>query len=164
MSADDDAKSLELLLGLLRRTHLSTAAALPGIVAEEAATIGARDVAVYLIDHELEALMPLPSDNNEPLSVAGTVAGRAYSTTSILRGPAEAPQDERLWVPLLDGTERMGVLGFSFEAGEGDPLVCERYAHLVAMLVVTKGAYSDIFHRGRRRPPMTIASQLLPSL
>ena len=65
---------------------------------------------------------------------------------------------------MLDGTERLGVIGMSFEGdavSERTVLVCERYAHLAAMLIATKTAYGDSFETTRRRRPMTIASELL---
>ena len=51
----------ELLLGLLRRTHLSTAADVAGVVADQALTIGATDTTMYLVDPEQSTLMPLSS-------------------------------------------------------------------------------------------------------
>ena len=106
-----------------------------------------------------------PHDHDAaPLSVAGTVAGRAFSTTTILRSSSEEARGQRLWLPLLDGTERLGVIGMSFESeavSEATVLVCERYAHLAAMLIATKNAYGDAFETIRRRRPMTIAAELL---
>ena len=156
---------LELLSGLLRRTHLSAPSDLAAVIAQQAKSIGAADVVLYLIDYEQSALVPAPAhaaDPGEALSVAGTVAGRAFSSTTILRTQGDGL--ERLWLPLLDGTERIGVLGMSFwEEALSERLVavCERYAHLVAVLVVTKAAYGDAFELIRRRAPMTIASELL---
>ena len=164
--AGDDA-ILALLDGLLRRTHLSTPSDVPAVIAEEARCIGARDVALYLVDYELSMLMPVSdgaADVGEPLSIAGTVAGRAFASTTILRVPGDAPGQQHLWLPLLDGTERVGVMGMSFdERALSDRIVaaCERYAHLVAILVVTKAAYGDAFEAVRRRQPMTIASELV---
>ena len=156
---------LELLSGLLRRTHLSAPSDLAAVIAQQAKSIGAADVVLYLIDYEQSALVPAPAhaaDPGEALSVAGTVAGRAFSSTTILRTQGDGL--ERLWLPLLDGTERIGVLGMSFREealSERLVAVCERYAHLVAVLVVTKAAYGDAFELIRRRAPMTIASELL---
>jgi serine phosphatase RsbU (regulator of sigma subunit) len=67
---------------------------------------------------------------------------------------------------MLDGTERLGVMGLSFDAAPDHPTiaVCERYAHLAAMLIIAKGAYGDVFERTRRLQPMTVASELLWSL
>jgi Stage II sporulation protein E (SpoIIE) len=156
-----------LMLGLMRRTHMSTPSDTAAVVADEAAAIGAGDVDVLLIDYEQDVLVPLPTGSGEarlPLSVSGTVAGRAYARTTILRAPLDDDGGgERLWLPLLDGTERLGVVGMSFAEPASDELVeiCERFAHLVAMLIVTKGAYGDAFEEARRRRPMTLASELL---
>jgi hypothetical protein len=163
-----DEAIAKLILGLLRRTHLSVAAELAEVVADEAAAIGARDVVLYLIDLEQETLVPLPSPaattvGAKPQSVAGTIAGRTFATTTVLTAPSENGERQRVWVPLLDGTERVGVMAMSFagaEVGQRTIEVCERYAHLVAMLVVTKGLYSDVFDVARRRKPATIAADL----
>ena len=51
----------------------------------------------------------------------------------------------------------------SFPAAQGsEPFIaaCERFAHLVALLLATKGAYGDAFEVARRRKRMTIASEL----
>jgi hypothetical protein len=152
---------------LLRRTHLGGPSELAAMVAEPARRIGARSVVLYLIDYEQRLLVPVagPQDQDAaPLSVAGTVAGRAFSTTSILRSSSEEARGQRLWLPLLDGTERLGVIGMSFEGeavSESTVLVCERYAHLAATLIATKNAYGDSFETTRRQRPMTIASELL---
>jgi serine phosphatase RsbU (regulator of sigma subunit) len=167
----DEAIS-ELLLGLLRRTHLSTAAELAEVVADEAASIGARDVVLYLSDLEQETLVPLPSPaaattGAQPQSVGGTVAGRTFATTTVLTASSENGDRQRVWLPLLDGTERVGVMAMAFdgaEVGQRTIEVCERYAHLVAMLVATKGMYSDVFEVARRRKPATIAAELARTL
>jgi serine/threonine protein phosphatase PrpC len=156
-----------MLTELLRRTHLSAPADLAATVADPARRIGAQDVVLYLIDYEQRTLVPLPGSHPEglaPLSVTGTIAGRAFSTTSILRSSSEERGGERLWVPLLDGTERLGVMSVSFEEPvvvERTVMACERYAHLTAVLLVTKSAYGDVFEVTRRRRQMTIASELL---
>lgn len=158
---------VELYEEVLRRTHLSTPSDIGAVVTGQAETsLGARDVAVYLIDYEQELLVALPGDgaqDPEPLSVAGTVAGRAFSTTSIIGAPGEGAGERRLWLPLLDGTERLGVLGLSFaepDVTERIVEACERYSHAVAMLIVAKNQYGDTFELVRRRRPMTIASEL----
>lgn len=169
-SSVGDEQVLELLHELLRRSHLTTPSDLPLVVADQAQSIGARNVVLYLIDYEQGALVPVSGDavgDGTPLSVAGTIAGRAFSSTSILRSQGDVPGQERLYLPLLDGTERLGVIGMSFAEGAlSGPIVaaCERYAHLVAMLIVTKRAYGDSFEVIRRRQRMTIASELVWAL
>jgi serine phosphatase RsbU (regulator of sigma subunit) len=68
----------------------------------------------------------------------------------------------RLWLPLVDGTDRLGVVELTAPAPVTDQLLtyCERYAHLTAQLVVGKGLYGDAFELVRRRRPMTVAAEL----
>jgi Stage II sporulation protein E (SpoIIE) len=162
-----DSAVSDMLTEVLRRSHLCAPSDLAGLIADQARRIGARDVEVYLIDYEHRALVALPDAQlaeRAPLSVMGTVAGRAYSTTSTLRSSSDDCAGQRLWLPLLDGAERLGVLGMSFDEetiSERLVMICERYAHLVAALIVTKAAYGDVFEAVRRRREMTIASELL---
>ena len=74
----------------------------------------AADVTVHVIDYELDSLMPLAPAPGVPLSVTGTMAGRAFSTTTALRATPDEGSGERLWMPLVDGTERLGTLGLTF--------------------------------------------------
>jgi hypothetical protein len=106
-------------------------------------------------------------DRREPLSISGTVAGRAFSATTILESPRRPGRDRRFWVPLLDGTDRLGVMGMTFgpdDVREEMIATCERYAHLAALLIITKGAYGDVFEIIRRQRGVTIASELLWAL
>jgi hypothetical protein len=149
---------------LLRRTHLTSPSDLGTAIVEQAEALGGRDVGVYLVDYGQSLLLPLVPVEAPPLGVAGTVAGRAFSTTTALTAEADAPGWRRLWMPLLDGTERLGVLGLVVpeDALAGTLLArFERFAHLVAILLVSKSAYGDAFENVRRRQPMTIAAELL---
>ena len=155
-----------LFMELLRRTHLSTPSDVGHIVADVAADVGARDVEVLLIDYDQESLVVLPgagASTTDPLSVAGTIPGRVFSTSRIMRSGVDDGRAQRLWLPLLDGTERLGVMGITSPHADVPAelvAVWERYAHLVAMLIVAKGAYGDAFEVVRRRRPLTIASEL----
>jgi hypothetical protein len=157
----------ELLAELLRRTHLSAPGDLARVVAEQARTLGAEEVDLYLIDYELSALMPLPSwpdDERDVIPVMGTIAGRAYTMTTIVQSADTSGGLRRVWLPLMDGTERIGVMAVAFRAediSEDIVAVLERYAHLVAMLIVAKGAYSDVFELTRRARSKSIASELI---
>jgi serine phosphatase RsbU (regulator of sigma subunit) len=157
-----------LLQEALRRMHLSSASDLPMVVAEEARTIGVDPLVLYLLDHEQKCLVPVPcpgAENREPLPVQGTMAGRCFSSTLIRELDDEA-SGRRLWLPLLDGTERLGVVEMTFpdrQAALPGALValCERYAHLIATLIANKDLYSDFFKVLRRRHTMSFASELL---
>jgi hypothetical protein len=157
-----------LLQEVLRRTHLSSAPDLATVFAEEARTIGVERLVIYLVDFEQKWLLPVPgpsSEGREPVPVQGTVAGRVFASTSIV--PLHDEDGERrLWLPLIDGTERLGVAELTFagqNAPPGEPLValCERFSHLMATLITNKDAYSDFFKVLRRRTSMTVASELI---
>jgi len=158
----------ELLQEVLRRTHLSSAADVATILAEEARTIGVDPLVLFILDLEQRCLLPVPgpgAQDREPIPVQGTVAGRAFITNAIVPLDGDGG-DRRLWLPLLDGTERLGVVEMTF-AGHGAPLadelvaLCERLAHLAATLISNKDLYSDFCEGLRRRESMTMASELL---
>ncbi len=75
-------------------------------------------------------------------------------------------EGRRVWLPLLDGTERLGVMEMTFRGTEDELsahalAVVERYAHFVAGVIVTKDAYSDVFKILRRRRELTTATELV---
>jgi serine phosphatase RsbU (regulator of sigma subunit) len=157
----------EMLQEVLRRAHLAPAPQLAAMVAEEARRIGAQPLVIYLLDREQKLLVPVPGDvpgEREAIAIKGTVAGRAFISNSIIE--LEEDGARRLWLPLLDGTERLGVTEMTF-AGRRQPLpeplmaLCERYTHLIATLISNKDVYSDFFERLRRRQPMKMAGELL---
>jgi hypothetical protein len=166
---DLDARAGRMLQEVLRRTHLSAPGQLATVLAEEARTMGAASVVLYLVDYEQKLLIPVPAADaagRKPLSVVGTVAGRAFASSSMVELEAEGGSGRRLWLPLLDGTERLGVMDATFPDEDGSLseallTVAERYAHLAAVLLAAKGLYSDLFELIRRRRAMTVASELL---
>jgi hypothetical protein len=163
-----DARVGVMFQEVLRRAHLSAPEDLGRVIAEEARRIGVGSLVIYVVDYEQRALVPVPApdaDDDGPLSIGGTVAGRAFANTAILDVEGDAGEGRRLWLPLLDGTERIGVLrlAVSGDAPVNEQLVaaCERYAHFIALLVVSKSAYTDFFELLRRTAPMTLASELV---
>ncbi len=140
------------------------------LIAQEIATIGGRDVTVLLQDYDQMTLVPLAGDGlaigpAEPID--GTHAGAAFQTDQIVEQPWGA--QIRLHVPLLDGTDRVGVLVFTLdEINEDDRRLVRRLAGLVADMLVTKSMYTDRFFQARRRRPMSLSAemqwQLLPPL
>jgi hypothetical protein len=165
-----DERAGRLLQDALRRTHLSAAEDLSTVMAEEGRAVGIDALVLYLIDLEQKVLVPVPgpdTGDREPLSVTGTVAGRCFAGSAMI--DSETSDGRRLWLPLLDGTERLGVveLGFTGRRGTLSPTltrVCERFAHFIAILLSSKDAYSDVFKRLRRRRPTTSASELVREL
>jgi serine phosphatase RsbU (regulator of sigma subunit) len=160
-----------MLTGLLDESHLMSFERLPSRVAEHAATAGLQDVLIYLGDLQRDVLRLLtgkglnaargaPEGKGE-LSVEGSVAGRAYQYGRIVPAPGGGPDVHGWWVPLLDGTERLGVLYMATAEDSQD--VREdmlALASLVAMLVVGSRDTSDAHARLTRVRRMNVAAEM----
>ncbi len=141
------------------------------LVAQEIAVIGGRDVEVLLQDYDQMTLVPLPGERlcvGSPQPIDGSLAGRAFQTDTTIEREQEGG-GVRIFVPLLDGTDRVGVIAFSLDAvDDHDRRLTRRLAGLVADMLVTKSMYTDRFFQARRRQPMSLSAemqwQLLPPL
>jgi serine phosphatase RsbU (regulator of sigma subunit) len=172
MGGPEADRSDDPLRSLLRESHHLPADLLGTVVAEHARMLGALEAVVYLADYEQQTLIPLTGEGvpaRSPLVIDDSLGGEAFRLVDVVRPPA---QDgiARLWVPLLDGAERNGVLEMVYDrpASEADEQEARNYASLIAELSVTRDAYSDVFARLRRSGPMTVAAEmqwdLLPPL
>ncbi|MFD0475346.1 PP2C family protein-serine/threonine phosphatase [Nonomuraea thailandensis] len=158
--------------GLLASMHLSGMEDLPAKAAEHARLTGFTHVVIYVTDLQQQFLVPLPGQHDaagEPLEsmrIDATMPGRAFRAVAIVR--ARSPQDERtplLWVPLLDGTERIGVIGLTApQDGELTETRAKDLASLVAVMVVSKRPHSDSFARLVRARPLTLSAEVLWNL
>ena len=156
--------SLEPLRRLLREAHHARPEDLPEMAMRAARLLGATAVIMYVVDHQQRVLLPLGWGSAPPrgeIAVDGTLAGRAFTTVTPCTG--EAGDGARLWLPLLNGAERMGLLEVVLSAAptDGDIDDCMTVASLLAELIVTRGLYSDTVERLRRREPMRLAAEML---
>lgn len=121
---------------------------------------------IYLVDLAQQVLTPLRPAAGRPLTVDGTLAGRAYRLTEIAQVRGES--STLLWVPLVDGTARLGVLRAEtpgrVEPDEGLRRHCWLLAGLLGHLIMTKFAYGDVLHRAQRPRPLTVAAELVRHL
>jgi hypothetical protein len=130
-------------------------------------------------------------DELQPIRIDTTLPGRAFRIVDVVQArhvrdfadvtsaaPAAEEAEEagaggaggaggarRLWVPLLDGTERIGVLGLT--VGEVDDVVLWRVkqlASLISVLVLSKRPHSDSYSRLMRARPMTLSAEVLTNL
>ena len=157
----------EVFGSLLAATHLTRPDDLADTLADLARPLGVEDLVLYLADYEQALLVPVPGAAGERpvLRIDGTPGGRAFSDSATQQADTARAGRRQLWLPLIDGTDRLGVVGMTLPAPDGrvdrDLLgYCERYAHLAAQLVVGKSAYGDVLERVRRRQPMTVAAEL----
>jgi hypothetical protein len=159
-----------MLSGLPSQARFCVADDLAALLAERGRVLGAADVTVYLADPEQYLLVALPraGEAAQALPIDGTLPGRAFRDVRVERQQDDGRQT--VWVPVLDGLERLGVVRLRFPAGAAwatDDLL-DAFAAVVAELVVSKTAYGDFFHLVRRRRPMSLAAEiawnLLPPL
>jgi phosphoserine phosphatase RsbU/P len=151
------------LADLAARSHRVPPDALPTAVTAAVRDLGVA-VTTYLVDVEQELLRPLPEAGRplpDPLPIDASLPGRAYTEVR-----ARAGHDGRLWVPVVDGTERLGLLEVRLPAGADpeDPALrdgCRLIAGLIGHLVASKSAYGDGLHRVRRSEPMAVSAELL---
>ncbi|GAA2355154.1 PP2C family protein-serine/threonine phosphatase [Nonomuraea africana] len=173
-----------MLGGLLQAHHLAAMEDLPALVAEHAALVGFSQTLIYVADLQQQLLVPLSGQRDvlgrplEPIRIDVTMAGRAFRNVEIVQARpvsdphsadlAQAPAGEgpmRLWVPLLDGTDRVGVLGVTVPGGgEHVQWLATQLAALISVLVVSKRPHSDSFARLVRTSPMSLSAEVLWNL
>ncbi|WP_138757843.1 PP2C family protein-serine/threonine phosphatase [Modestobacter altitudinis] len=153
----------ERLLGsLLDRAHLMPARLVGPLLAQEIAAVGASDVSIWLQDYDQRTLQPLSGSGlvGEPSPIDGSWPGRAF--TQDARIEQELPDGSvRLFMPMLDGSDRIGVLAFTLSAvDDNDRRLAQRLAGLAADLIVTKSDYTTTFDRVRTAAPMSLSAHL----
>src|SRR5205085_6098544 len=156
----------------LRTAHGADPASVPNVLAKIASGLGATDVVVYLDDFAQQTLEPLPTrmthaDLPRSEEVASTMAGRAF----VGPGPviAERSDSHRVWVPIIEGSDRTGVLAVTVpEASDEVVTACEELGLLTGYLIATHARSTDLYNLHRRRRALSLAASmqwdLLPPL
>ncbi|MBF4135598.1 MULTISPECIES: PP2C family protein-serine/threonine phosphatase [Streptomyces] len=164
---DREARGWRMLAGLLADSHLMALELLPAKASEYAAQVGFGQVLIYLADLQREVLRPLTGGRDgdaayeAELPVDGSVAGRAYQYGTITAGAPTGAGQHHWWVPLLDGTERLGVLRIATADEDED---AEEYMNLlasaIALIIESKQGISDAHARLTRVRPLNIAAEM----
>jgi hypothetical protein len=157
--------TLDAVRQLVRQAYQARPEDLPGMAMQAASLLGVTALAIYVVDHRQRELLPLPGESapvRTSLRVDGTLAGRAFGTLTPTAGDS-LDGNRVLWVPLLDGSERLGVIEVLSEDALGEQAVtdCRMVAALIGELVVTCDLYSDTIELVRRREPMQLAAEML---
>src|SRR3954454_11174697 len=156
---------------MLLTSHLLAPHDLPGHLAHYAAEAGFANAELYLADLQQKVLVPFleagQPDADHQASVLGidsTLAGRVFQSLQPL-GQDDGHGAVRTWVPVINGMQRLGVMGVNIDvSSEADEDATRRalalLAEVVGELVTTKTAYSDTLVRLRRTAPMGLAAEL----
>lgn len=154
-------RSLAALRVLTRSAHLASADDLPALAQAAGAELGALSTVLHVVDYDQLNLVPFGPEG-PALLVEGTLAGRAY--TDVAQQVSTAEGRTTIWAPVLDGTERLGVLEVVFPEdvtldGEVVGTVAD-IAQQLAELVTIRSVYGDAIERLRRPARMTLAAEL----
>ncbi|MCW2883731.1 MAG: serine/threonine protein phosphatase [Streptosporangiaceae bacterium] len=146
---------------------------LPRLVAEYARQAGLYDAVIYLVDLQQNVLWPLLGDpaildrsRTEPTKIDGTLPGRSFCEAGLVVAASDPDaQDQedrqRLWVPILDRSERLGVLSVRVpQHDEASEARLRELASLVALLVVSRRRNSDAYADLIRVREMSLAAEL----
>ena len=154
----------DVLSSTLKAAHMLPPDRLSDLFRRASAAIGPIDASMWLIDYGQALLAPsdgLPSagQSDGTLPVTGTVAGRAFARGEPIESDQPVPHR---WVPMLDGTERLGVLRFEFLSPLTDDQrrLSDALASLAGELLVGKRPHTDRYEMIRRRREMNLAAEL----
>lgn len=155
---------LAALVHLLEDVELAPPERLATAVVAAGRQLGVR-LAVYLVDYEQQALHPLVGDGPS-LGVDTTLPGRVFQQVRMLPAEGDPP---RLWVPLQDGVERLGVLAVEVDdpADLYDPglrIQCRWLTMQLGHLATLMNQYGDGLDLVRLRRPRSVAGELIWSL
>ena len=165
MSEAGQLRWLQAVRDILDRAHLCTPQDLPGAVNAALAPLGLR-ARIWLIDYEQTALWPLPEpgrETPEQIPVDGSLPGRVFARVASMPGNDDG---DRWWVPMVDGTDRLGVIEFEAPGGpavDGPEFLrhCELVAGLAGHMIAAVTLRGDHIDRVRRTQPMSAAAELL---
>lgn len=173
VGSPDTSATEEPIDVLLREAHLVGPHQVAGLFGRHAAELGVTDAVAYLSDLQQLVLIPLvepagPGLDRQlaPLGVDSTVAGRCYQNVEMV---VQQPTVEgvRVWIPLLDGAERLGVLAVTTTAvadleRDGGWLTAQlhRFAAVAAEVIMSRTLYGDTLVRIRRRRELGLAAEL----
>ncbi|MEU8577542.1 PP2C family protein-serine/threonine phosphatase [Streptomyces asoensis] len=162
-SIEDRARMLH---ALLRASHLSAFEELPALVARHADDAGLHDARLYVADLQEQVLREVTGRGvdagagGQELRVEATLAGRVFR--SARSHSVSADGREQHWLPVLDGTERLGALRVDTDGEPDDPTraAMEDLASLTGLFLVSKRHHSDSYARLTRVRPMSVSAEM----
>lgn len=162
MGARESDPAMDALLDALHRTDPGR---LAQVVQQHYADLGLDNSTIYVADLQQNVLVALTdeADGGPPqrLPMDDSLAGWAYRSEA-LRIQLGEQDTVVLYVPIIDGVERLGVM--RVETSTLNAATVRRsqsVAAVMAMALVTKGTYSDRLARTQRAAPMGVAAEMV---
>ncbi|REF00476.1 PP2C family protein-serine/threonine phosphatase [Thermomonospora umbrina] len=159
-----------MLTEILEASHQTAMDQIPVLVRRCATYADLHEVMIYVTDLQQRVLRPLTGHSEEAgtataadlaeLQIGGTLAGRAFQEVRMLTGSGSG-SSERWWIPILDGTERLGVLRVDARGtGEDVRDAMRALVSVVALLILSKREHSDTYARLVRTRPMKVDAEM----
>lgn len=165
MKSDHTEHDLARMVNAARQTHPGGVLDLLTLMCD---LLGARTARLFVADYSLRRLQHIDRSGNvgAPQPVAGTLVGRAFTGSEVL---VSGTEPTTVSVPLVEGTNRIGVLELDYDAWNGVlPKLLEPIVATFVMTWVLQSRYSDMSERARRSTPLSVAAEvqwgLLPPL
>jgi serine phosphatase RsbU (regulator of sigma subunit) len=135
---------------------------LAALVASTAAELGATECVIWLADPQLRVLEALsPPVPRDSMAIDGTAGGRSFITCALIEAPSQEDSGVHLWLPLLDGVDRIGVLEIRADSLDDDGRESFRHlASVTAAEIITRGQYTDLFDCTPRQERMSLAAEM----
>lgn len=153
------------LRALLRARHQGGPAAIRAVVDTAAVLLGASHAQLYVADYALSSMRPFTSAGSlgDSFPHEGTMIGRAFASGEVVA------TDTTVWLPLVDGRERLGVLELHvLDAGTHWSALHDDLSEVLVLMIVSMRRYTDVWMRARRAQPVSAAAEaqwdLLPPL
>jgi len=167
---ENETSALDGLAGqvtadLLARSHLLAPEQIADALMDTAGPLGVIKARIYLADLEQRYLRALPGGAGQSpamLAIDSTDAGQAYRELRPRGATAGNGGPHQAWIPLVDGTERLGVLELT--VNDMSDVMLARYetlASLAALMIVSKSHYSDTYAQTRRSQPMAVQAEMV---
>ena len=147
-------------------------ASIPDVMRRMVSELGGTDVVVYLADFAEATLEPLPdrsvhADLPQSEEVATTMAGRAFVGQQVVT--VDRSDGVRVWVPIVEGSDRTGVLAVTVPDATDEVLsACTALGLLTGYLIATHARATDVYNLRRRRRSLSLPASmqwdLLPPL
>ncbi|HCA87502.1 MAG TPA: serine/threonine protein phosphatase [Streptomyces sp.] len=149
---------------MLQEAHRTGPDDLPLLLRHHAADFGLSKITVYMADVQQRVLVELSENPGEPLRrllIDDSLAGWTYRSVS----PRIETNDTgglTLWLPMLDGVERVGVAACHAQALDTKTLDdCHALASLITLILLDKSAFSDTYRRLQRVSDMRLPAEMV---
>ncbi|WP_197038847.1 PP2C family protein-serine/threonine phosphatase [Herbidospora cretacea] len=155
-----------MLAGLIESSHLRSIDDLPSLLATHTPQAGFAHVLIYLVDLQQQVLRLLPDRGGETggvpeeFPVEGSLPGLAFQEVRTLAQRDANGDPEHWWIPILNGTSRLGVLRIDMGGVPFDHMSARHLSSVVALLLTSMHGYSDTWARMVRIKEMNVAAEM----